>query len=277
MTHKSNQPIVVFTDLDGTLLDEENYSADLALTALQRLQADGVSVIFCSSKTRREQEVIQAELKVIAPFIVENGSAIIVPPNTLKLTSNYQVESDGSQVVILGKPFTHIQAILKEIRLNTGLTFVTFCDLSVEQVVQITGLDEESAVRAKLREYSDSVVTKFSSEDLAIFLEACNNQGLQCAFGGRFLGITAKGASKGDAVKLLIAKYSSQYGPLISIGIGDSPNDASMLAAVDHAFLVQRPNGAWRDIGVQDVVHLPAVGPRGFCKMVDEVVKNWLS
>ena len=72
-------PFVLFTDLDGTLLDER-YRAGAAAPALARLRSVSVPVVFCSSKTRAEQEPLRRRHRVGGPFIVENGSAVLIPP-----------------------------------------------------------------------------------------------------------------------------------------------------------------------------------------------------
>ena len=51
---------VVFTDLDGTLLHPVSYSYTQALEALRWLQEKETPIIFCSAKTRAEQEVYQS-------------------------------------------------------------------------------------------------------------------------------------------------------------------------------------------------------------------------
>jgi HAD superfamily hydrolase (TIGR01484 family) len=48
--------IVVFTDLDGTLLDHHTYEWTAARPALQRLTQTGTPCVFVTSKTRAEVE-----------------------------------------------------------------------------------------------------------------------------------------------------------------------------------------------------------------------------
>lgn len=52
-------PMVVFSDLDGALLDHETYEFDAARPALDRLRRDGVPLVLCTSKTRAEVEPIE--------------------------------------------------------------------------------------------------------------------------------------------------------------------------------------------------------------------------
>ena len=55
---KKDYHLLVFTDLDGTLLDHETYSFELALPAIDVLKEKNIPLIFCTSKTRAEIERI---------------------------------------------------------------------------------------------------------------------------------------------------------------------------------------------------------------------------
>jgi mannosyl-3-phosphoglycerate phosphatase len=69
---------IVFSDLDGTLLDE-NYSFEVAQPVIARLKALKVPIVLCSSKTRMEIEYFRTKMEINDPFISENGAAIFVP------------------------------------------------------------------------------------------------------------------------------------------------------------------------------------------------------
>ncbi|MDK2782156.1 MAG: mannosyl-3-phosphoglycerate phosphatase, partial [Archaeoglobi archaeon] len=75
--------IVIFTDLDGTLLDE-NYSFEDAEDVLEEIKRRSIPLIFCSAKTRAEQEYFQRLMGISDPFIVEDGSAIYVQKGYFK-------------------------------------------------------------------------------------------------------------------------------------------------------------------------------------------------
>ncbi|MFT4614813.1 MAG: putative mannosyl-3-phosphoglycerate phosphatase (HAD superfamily), partial [Bacteroidia bacterium] len=70
---------LIFTDLDGSLLDHYTYSFRSALPVLRQLERRLVPVVPVSSKTRAELEPLRHELANVGPFIVENGAAIFVP------------------------------------------------------------------------------------------------------------------------------------------------------------------------------------------------------
>ena len=88
-------PLLVVTDLDGTLLDHFNYSFDKAREALSRLAELGIPLIPNTSKTSAELRQLRQELETDAPFIVENGSAIFLPRNKLPPASGRHCFQSG--------------------------------------------------------------------------------------------------------------------------------------------------------------------------------------
>ena len=71
--------IIIFTDLDGTLLDRETYGWGAAKPALKLCHRHNIPIIPVSSKTRAEIEIFQDKLGLSAPFISENGGGIFFP------------------------------------------------------------------------------------------------------------------------------------------------------------------------------------------------------
>ncbi len=242
---------------------------------MRELQANGVCVVFCSSKTRVEQETIRHVLSINDPFIIENGSAIVIPPNTLRVNEKCKEEIEGTKILSLGTPIKDIRVILKKIESSTGIIYQSFYDLSVEHISKITNLDLESAQLAKAREFSETIVSKFTVAEAEIFVNECRKHNLNCMSGGRFWTVTGKGADKGKAVRLLTKLYKSQFCEVVTVGIGDSPNDAPMLRAVDFPYLVQRPNGQWKSMKIKNLNQTPAIGPLGFTEMVKDIMRFW--
>ena len=57
--------LLVFTDLDGSLLDHHTYRWDAAADALRLLQEADIPVILASSKTRAEMLPLQSALDLL--------------------------------------------------------------------------------------------------------------------------------------------------------------------------------------------------------------------
>ena len=272
-TISSIPPRLVFTDLDGTLLDAHTYSAADSMDAVRHLQERDIPIVFCSSKTQSEQQAVQNALEVYDPFIVENGSAIVIPAYALKPLPDAQLLENGRWCIVLGTPAAMVLERLKLIQSDTGLSFKTFLDYTVRGLAELTGLDHEAAKRAQEREYSAAVVAQFTAAELETFRHASTDHHLKCHMGGRFIGVVGEGADKGEAVKLIASLYKKQYGLHETIGIGDSPNDLPMLHAVDRPFLVQRPDKSWLPVSLlPNLTRIDAVGPFGFSMTVERLL-----
>ena len=68
--------IVIFTDLDGTLLHNETFEFESIRKYIKSLLSKKISIIPNSSKTKAEILNFCHELKEELPFIAENGAAI---------------------------------------------------------------------------------------------------------------------------------------------------------------------------------------------------------
>ena len=102
--------VVIFSDLDGTLLDHQTYSSDPADRAIARLIAEEVPLVLCSSKTRAEIEAIRSRLGVGHPFIVENGGALFIPAGYFPFAVEAARCETGYHVVELGLRYRQVVA-----------------------------------------------------------------------------------------------------------------------------------------------------------------------
>ena len=68
--------VVIFTDLDGSLLHRDTFKFDSIKDYIKSLINNGIIIIPNSSKTEVEIEKFNKELGIELPFISENGSLI---------------------------------------------------------------------------------------------------------------------------------------------------------------------------------------------------------
>ncbi len=261
---------LVFTDLDGCLLDSRTYSFDAARPALERLQSKHIPVVLVSSKTRAEIEPLRRHLDHQDPFIVENGGAVFVPGGTFDFPMERARRRASYQVIEFGTPYAMLRDVLKQIEDSVGTPLIGFGDLSIDDIMELTGLSREAALRAKLREYDEPYLVR-GPETIAA--EVCRQiimRGLQWTKGGRFFHLTGLN-NKGQAALKLLHCYKRQWNlngqqhDVETVGIGDSLNDLPLLLAVDHPVLVQKPDGSYdRDIDVPQLIHAPGIGPVGW-------------
>jgi mannosyl-3-phosphoglycerate phosphatase len=268
---------IVFTDLDGTLLDLVTYSYEKSIAGVNRLKEIGMPLIFCSAKTRAEQEVYRRKLENFHPFIVENGGAIFIPRGYFPFSFEYHRSIDELLVIELGTSYEEVRQLLGKVIEEGGFHFRGFGDMSDEEVAEETGLDIESAKLAKQREYDETVViasgakqSHITSGEIDEFLRKIEQAGLNWTHGGRFYGVM-RDNDKGKAVKIVTGLYREMWGEIETIGLGDSLNDLPMLSTVDIPILVQKRDYAWENIDVPNLHKVQGIGPDGWSRAIKEI------
>jgi len=266
--------IIIFTDLDGTLLDDQTYDFKPALTALKFIRSRKIPLILVSSKTRAEMDVYRKELSLEDPFIVENGGAIYFPAS-FPLPDDYPFEIvDEYREVLIGTPI----AVLSEkiSKLKEQFRFRGFSELTVQDIAALTGLTFEQAERASVREFDEPIMLEDTFDEDLLYKKA-QELDLECVSGGQFLHLFY-GGDKGKAVDEILTVYRQQGYPLISIGLGDSQNDLPMLWAVDKAVVMQTPDGGYIEgLDQPDLVRAGGRGPDAWNRIVLRILGDLLS
>lgn len=269
--------MVVFTDLDGTLLDPVTYSFDAASEALHALQTSDVPLVLASSKTRAEIEPIRFRLNHHHPFIVENGGGLFIPIGLFDFPLEEAVSRGPYQVIEVGTPYPKLRTVLKEVERRIGSPLRGFGDMSAEEIAEKTGLSKPDALLAKQREYDEPFVIEGPATVVDEVRRQINARGLRCTKGGRFHHLLGE-SDKGRACRRLIdyyhRRYNSQGEGLTTIAIGDSLNDLPMLAVADRPILVQRPGGSYDpDVQLANLIRAPGIGPAGWNQAVLDLLR----
>lgn len=273
-----SQPII-FTDLDGTLLDHQTYSFSAAVPALEILNAKGIPLVFCSSKTRAEIEYWRDKLGNRHPFISENGGGIFIPfsyftEDHIRAAVPNSKMVGGYHVLVLGIPYQVLRGALKDLRLS-GFDIKGFGDMTPREVAEITGLTRKEAALAKKREFIEPLIFQEDKVNLSAFLTSVREKGLRLTQ-GRFyhlMGDHNKGGGV-DALKLL---YQRKYGNIVTIALGDTPADVPMLENVDYPILVRNYRLEHdQTITVPNLIRADRVGPEGWNKAILELIEDGL-
>lgn len=229
---------VIFSDLDGTLLDE-NYSFDAVRPVVARLNALKVPIVLCSSKTRLEIEYFRTKLKINDPFISENGAAIYVPTDYFKVEGQkWTKQTKKYDIVELGIPYSVIRKKFDKIRKNCGNEILGFGDMTIEEIAKETGLTIQLAELAKQREYTEPFRCKKLGE--AELFAAIRKEGLRFTIGGKFYHLMGN-HNKGKAVMLLKRLFLTKFKRIITVGVGNHTNDTEMLLVADYPFFIAKP------------------------------------
>ncbi len=270
---------IVFTDMDGTLIDHDTYSYEAAKPALSALKEQDIPLIFCTSKTRAELEVYVRELDLAHPFISENGGAIFIPRNYFDVEYDYTKEMSNYNVIELGTNYDKLRQVLEEIRAVVNFEIIGFGDLDDVGVSKDTGLDIESAKLARMREYDEAFRLgegEDTQEAANRLIEHIKSHGMSYTRGGRYWHIIGDN-DKGKAVTILSEIYRRQFAAdeVTTIGLGDSQNDLPMLQAVDIPLLVQKPGGQ-HDASITDakINKVKGIGPVGWNLAILDILSS---
>jgi mannosyl-3-phosphoglycerate phosphatase len=233
--NNENSKTVIFTDIDGTILDEK-YDCKTVTPIIAQLVALNVPIALCSSKTRAEIEFYRNELGITDPFIVENGAAILIPKNYFTFTYAYTKQTAHYRIIELALPYSVVRKKLEKVRLQTHSDLIGFGDMTTEEVAKDSGLTLQLAELAKKREYDEPFRVVAGKEKE--ILTAVKNEGLSCTKGNRYFHLLGN-SDKGKAAQILKNLYHQKLSKITTIGIGDSPNDLPMLEVMDEKVLVK--------------------------------------
>ncbi len=268
---------VIFTDLDGTLLDHETYSFEQALPALELIRELDMPLVVCSSKTRKEIEWYRKKLGNSHPFVSENGGGIFVPDGYFATLERFEriaeTAGDGHVMIRLGAPYRELRRAVGELG-KEGFAIKGFGDMTTEEVSAITGLIGEQAAMARERDFDEPFLFSGDENSTGLLHEAIRRKGLSFTQ-GKFFHILGN-SDKGKAVGILTELYRRKFGEITTIALGDSLNDLPMLERVDHPFLVKKPDGRHDPrIDIPRLLKAEGIGPAGWNLAITGLLEGW--
>ena len=264
---------LVFTDLDGTLLDKHTYRFSAAQPALARLADHAIPLILNTSKTLAEVLTLRTALANNHPFICENGGIIVLPkgyfPN-MPAHSHPVAEQPDYHFILLGIDYAHILGLLQSAA-EQGFHFTGFSQLPPHQLATLCEFSLNDAKQAQQRLCSEPILWQDTAEQLTAFTHWLSAKGLTLIKGGRFHHVMGK-QSKGDALTYLKTLYQQNTThPISTLALGDSANDISMLYEADVAVVIATEQGSMALSSHPNSHFPPEIGPAGW----NQAVLDW--
>lgn len=264
---------LIFTDLDGTLLDHHTYLATDAFAMLNYLDKQTIPVIANTSKTREEVEKLRQQLKLESPFIVENGAAVYIPigyfskqPSDTATEGDYWVKS-------FCPTREHWLALLNEHASEYQKDYKGFSQMLVHELAKLTDLPLGCAAMAKNRQYSEPLNWLSTQERKSDFIEKMSALGANILQGGRFLHVSGF-CDKGQAQQWLAAQYEEINNTAVkTISLGDSGNDSAMLESADIAVQIRSPIQAFPKLTRKsNLYQSDEYGPKGWTECLTKIL-----
>jgi len=266
--HKPLKPantanMIVFTDLDGTLLDHETYSYAEAGGALALLRERRIPLILASSKTAAEILPLREKLGFQhCEAIVENGAGLLAPGNP-----DRNAATDYQQILDI------LSGLPNELRAG----FTGFSDWSAQEVADRTGLSVQNSELAKQRYFSEPGLWSGDDQKFEAFCRQLKAKGVMVQQGGRFISLSFGGNKAGQMLELQ-KRYHTTDQRACSIALGDAENDIAMLEAADLGVIIPNPDhkGIPRLAGEADgsIIRAVTPGPNGWNETIQTLLAN---
>ena len=264
--------LIVFTDLDGTLLDHFNYDFSEANEALNHLKMLGIPCILNTSKTFAELVTLRMDLQHQDPFIVENGAAVFIPKHSA-LGAQAALMQDGDYYI---KHFGPDRRTLIDVshELKKRYDFTSYHELNAAQLAQFTGLETHNAELSLHRSFTEPLIWNDSNVALEAMRKELAELGIKAQKGGRFIHLMGEQCDKAVAMTWLTEQYELHCGCAItSIALGDGENDVGMIGNADIPVVVRSPVHIPPEIpGRSDVWITDSYGPKGWSEAISKAL-----
>lgn len=263
---------IVFTDLDGTLLDDD-YNLSSAAAAMDELSRLAAIVVPVSSKTLPELQALTAQRRIAAPMIFENGAGIAWPAD-FGSAQQISVQESGS-VEVFGRPYAELCQILRDLRRADGYLFRGFADMCAAEISKLTYLTEPAAALAKQRRASEPICWADTNEQFLRFKRALQAFDLQLQHGGRFAHVMPLRDKSQAASRVQQVYQRATTLPLITVACGDSPNDRALLAFADACVLFPQRNGRYLSVTGKPLRYAPRPGHRDWLDVTTQLLQEF--
>lgn len=274
--------LLIFTDLDGTLLDHHDYNFAPAVATIKLINKLDIVWIFNTSKTLAELLTLRETLSNQHPMIVENGGGIAIPadyplalPSPLKRAprkSTSDLVHRDFQLITMGEPREHILKILKPLRAQ--FSFTGFNDMSVVELVEFTSLSTEQAEQALQRDFSEPIIWQDSEEKFEQFHQLVTEHSLHLLRGGRFIHVIGN-SNKGMAMRWLATLYRQTRPELKTVALGDGENDIAMLEEADIPVIIRSPVHSPPPVQRKNTILTQGYGPSGWSQALHALLKKF--
>ena len=251
--------ILIFTDLDGSLLDRDTFKFDEIKHYLKKLLSKGIFIIPNTSKTEKEILEFNNELGSNLPYISENGSAI----NGLDL-----LNSNLPKELILSREKNNLTKIFeKSVPINLQNKCEWLSEMNKKKQSLIFGLEDEKLKMALDRKYTIPFIFDGNKNEKNKLFKIVKKNGLILQEGGRVINLTDK-VNKAKALQVFVRFYKKNNKNVKTIAVGDNYNDLDMLKVSDFPCLVFNDKFTLDQIPIDDLITTNKPSPEGWADVI---------
>ena len=264
-----NYKILIFTDLDGSLLHRDTFKFDEIKDYLKILLSQGIFIIPNTSKTEKEILEFNNEFGSDLPYISENGAAI----NGLNL-----LNSNLPKELILSREKDNLIKIFENsmpVNLQNKCKWLSEMDKKKQSL--IFGLGDEKLKMALDRKYTIPFLFEGNKSEKNELFRILKSEGLAAQEGGRVINLTDK-VNKAKALNVFVRFFKKNNKNVKTIAVGDNYNDLDMLKTSDFPCLVFNDKFTLDEIPINNITITNKPSPEGWAdvikKALDKITKN---
>ena len=251
--------VLIFTDLDGTLLDRDTFKFDEIKQYLKKLLSKGIFIIPNTSKTEKEILKFNHELGSSLPYIAENGAVI----SGLDL-----LNSTLPNELILSREKGDLLNIFKNsVPLNLQHKCRWLSEMNKKKQSLIFGLENEKLKLALDRKYTIPFLFEGNKNEKKELYKIVKKKGLALQEGGRVINLTDK-INKAKALKVFVRFFKKNNKNVKTIAVGDNYNDLDMLKISDFPCLVFNDKFTLDQIPINDLITTNKPSPEGWADVI---------
>ena len=258
--------IIIFTDLDGSLLDKNTFEFDEIEDYFRELISLGIKIIPNSSKTEAELSDFNNRYNLNLSFIAENGSSI----HGLNL-----MHKNLPEKIILSRSADEIYNVYNQKitpELKAKITFIL--RLKLKERKEIFGLPLDKMRLAVKRDHSIPIQFNGTEIEKNEFIKIMNDSGLTIQTGGRIMNIcdnVNKSKAMSKTMELINKEIDNE---IITIGVGDNQNDIDMLKHSDYPCLVKNNSFDSSLLNIDNLIKSTELSPRGWADVIKTAIQK---
>jgi mannosyl-3-phosphoglycerate phosphatase family protein len=251
--------LIIFTDLDGSLLHRDNFKFDEIKDYIKNLIDNGVIIIPNTSKTEKEIEEFINELGKELPFISENGSSI----HGLNL-----INANFPNKIILSRDKEELIKIFdSKVPDNLKAKCKFISEMNSKQQNNIFGLQGNNLKNALNRKYTIPFLFEGDNLEKNKLLKILKSSSLTMQEGGRVLNLGDK-TDKVKSMNQVLKIYRKVENKIKVIGVGDNFNDLDMLRNCDIPCLVFNDQFKQDQININNLIFSNKPSPEGWADVI---------
>jgi Cof subfamily protein (haloacid dehalogenase superfamily) len=240
-------PLLVATDVDGTLLDPTDRVTPRTLAVLTRVAAAGVALVLVTGRPPRWIPPVVAQIGMAGLAVCANGAVVY------DAAADRIVSARTLDAALLGDLATTVTALLPQAGLAVELVDPVPCFVAEPSYRHAwVGSDHEIRPRSELvtRPAVKMLVRdpRMRSEEMVLALEPVVGSAVDLTFShpGGLVEISAAGVTKAVGLAEVAARAGVDAPDVVAFG--DMPNDLEMLRWVGHGVAMGNAHPALKDV-----------------------------